>query len=150
MSKIQDFMDKRNLFFWSLSISPWASFVTWLHLEALVENTKKINEYLLSNIKLVLTHTVSELGVLGIAGKPSMPSITLCKKFKKKLKFIAQGLLKIQSIQFRLIGTLRINILYTKIFCLIKFFNLQIAMHYFKLETRRKRRGTMNKEKVNE
>ena len=81
MSKIQDFIGKRNLFFWSLSISLLASFATWLHLEAPLENTKKISKYWLSNIELVLTRTVSELGVLGIARKFSVPSITLCKKF---------------------------------------------------------------------
>ena len=85
MSKIQDFMDKRNLFFWSLAISPWASFATWLHLEAPPENTEKINKYWLSNIELVLTHMVSELGVLGIAGKLSMPFVILCKKYSKKI-----------------------------------------------------------------
>ena len=95
MSKIQDFMDKRNLFFWSLSISPWASFATWLHLDASpTENTEKINKYRLSNFELVLTHMVSKLGVLGIAGKLSVLSVTLCKKFKKNLKLIAQGLPK--------------------------------------------------------
>ena len=67
MSKIQDFMDKRNLFFGSLSINPWASFATWLHLEAPLENTKKINKYRISNIELVLTHTVLLLGMFGIA-----------------------------------------------------------------------------------
>ena len=80
MNKIQDFMDKRDLFFWSLPISPWASFATWLHLEAPPKHSEKINKYQLSNIELVLTHTILELGVLGIAGKLSVPSITSCKK----------------------------------------------------------------------
>ena len=79
-------MGKRNLFFWSLSINPWASFATWLHLEAPLENTKKINKYWLSNIELVFTHTVSKLGVLGIARKFSVPSVTLCKKTQKEFK----------------------------------------------------------------
>ena len=92
MSKIQDFMGKRNLFFWSLCISSWASFATWLHLEAPLENREKFNKYRLSNIELVLTHTVLELSVLGVAGKLMVPSVTLCKKIQKKLKFIAQGL----------------------------------------------------------
>ena len=83
MSKIQDIMNKRNLFFWSLHVSPWASFATWLHLEASLENTEKINKYRISNIELVLTHTVSKLGVLGIAGKLLVPSVTLCKKIQK-------------------------------------------------------------------
>ena len=83
MNETQDFMDKRNLFFWSLPMSPWASFATWLHLDAPPENTKKINKYRLSNFELVLTHMVLELGVLGITEKLLMPSITLCKKFKK-------------------------------------------------------------------
>ena len=78
-------MGKRNLFFWSLSISPWASFATWLHLEAPLAKTKKINKNRLSNIELILTQTVLELGVLGIAGKLSVPSITLCKKVSKKI-----------------------------------------------------------------
>ena len=65
MSKIQDFMGKRNFFF----SGP--------------ENIEKINKYRLSNIELVLTHTVSELDVLGIAGKLSVPFVTLYKKFKK-------------------------------------------------------------------
>ena len=86
MSKIQDFMGKRNLFFWSLPISPWASFATWLHLDAPPENTEKINKYRLSNFELVLTHTVSELGVLSVAGKLSVPFVTLCKQNFKKLK----------------------------------------------------------------
>ena len=73
-------MNIRNLFFCSLSISPWASFATWLHLEAPLENTEKINKYSLSNIELVLTHTILELGVLGIARKLLVPSLTLCKK----------------------------------------------------------------------
>ena len=82
MCKIQDFMGKRNLFFGSLPINTWASFATWLHLEAPLENTKKINKYRFLNIELVLTHTVLELGMLGIAGKLLVPSITLCKKFQ--------------------------------------------------------------------
>ena len=88
-------MGKR--FFWSLSISPWASFATWLHLDAPPENTEKINKYWLSNFELVLTHTVLELGVLGIAGKLSVPSVTLCKKLKFKKKIIAHKLPKTQS-----------------------------------------------------
>ena len=76
-------MGKRNLFFWSLPISLWAGFATWLYLEAPPENIEKINKYWLSNIELVLTHTVSELGVFGIAGKLSVPFVILCKKFKK-------------------------------------------------------------------
>ena len=87
MSKIQDFMDKRNLFFWSMPISSWASFTTWLHLEAFLENTEKTNKYQLSNIELVFTHMVLELGMVGIAGKLSVPSITICKKFKENLEF---------------------------------------------------------------
>ena len=51
----------------------------------------------------------SELGVLGIAGKLSMPSIILCKKFKKKLIFFAEGLSKIQSTTIWLIGILGIK-----------------------------------------
>ena len=110
MTKIQDFMGKRNLFFWSLSISPWEGFATWLHLEAPPENTKKINKYRLSNIELVLTYTVLELGVLGIVEKLLVPSIILCKKkFKKNLKFTAQGLLKTQSTIIWLIGTIGIK-----------------------------------------
>ena len=96
MSKIQDFMDKRNLFNWSLPINPWANSTSWLHLEAPPENTKKINKYWLSNIELVLTHMVSELGVLGIAGKLSLSSVTLCKK-NFKFKFTTQELPKTQS-----------------------------------------------------
>ena len=79
-------MGKRNLFFWSLPISPWPSFATWLHLEAHVENIEKINKYWFSNIELILTHMVSELGLFGIAEKLLVPSTTLCKKFKKKIK----------------------------------------------------------------
>ena len=109
MSKIQDFISKRNLFFWSLPIGPWASFATWLHLEAPLENIEKINKYQFSKIELVLTHTILELGVLGIAGKLLVPSVTLCKKFKKNLKFIAQRLPKTQSTIIWSIETLRIN-----------------------------------------
>ena len=103
-------MGKRNLFFWSLSNNLWASFATWLHLEAPPENIEKINKFWLSNIKLILTHMALELGVLGIAGKLSMPSITLCKKIKKVLKFTAQGLPKTLSTIMWLIGTLRVNL----------------------------------------
>ena len=91
MSKIQDFMDKRNIFFWSLPISPWVGFATWLHLEAPLENTKKINKYRLSNIELVLTHTISELGLLGIARKLSVPFVILCKKIQKTFKTYCSG-----------------------------------------------------------
>ena len=91
MSKIQDFIGKRNLFFWSLSTSPWPSSITWLHREAPPKNLEKINKYWLSNIELVLTHTISELGVLDIAKKLSVPSITLCKKFKKKLNLLLRA-----------------------------------------------------------
>ena len=83
MSKIQDFIGKRNLFFGSVHVNPWTSFATWLHLEGPPKNSKKINKYRLSNIELVLTHTILELGMLGISGKLSAPSITLCKKFQK-------------------------------------------------------------------
>ena len=55
-------------------------FCNMLHLEAPPQNTEKINKYQLSNIELVLTHTESKLGVLGIATKISMPSVTECKK----------------------------------------------------------------------
>ena len=65
-------MDKRNLFFWSLSISPYGSFATLLHLEAPPENIEKIDKYWLSNIELVLTHSILELGVLSIARKLSV------------------------------------------------------------------------------
>ena len=34
MRKIQDFVAKINLFFYSLPISPWEKFALWLHLEA--------------------------------------------------------------------------------------------------------------------
>ena len=103
-------MSKRNIFFWSLPISPWASFATWLHLGAPPKNTEKINKYRLSNIELVLTHTVLELDVHGIAGKLSVPSVTLCKKkFKENLKFTAQGLPKTQSTIIWLIGILRVK-----------------------------------------
>ena len=86
MKKIQDFMDKRSLFFWSLLISPWASFATWLHLEAPPQNTEKISVHRLSNIKLVLTHMVSELGMFDIAEKLLVPSVTLSKKISEKFK----------------------------------------------------------------
>ena len=69
MNKTQDFIGKRNLFFWSLPINPRASFATWLHLDAPLENIGKMNKYQLSNFELVLTLTILELGVLGIAGK---------------------------------------------------------------------------------
>ena len=109
MSKTQDFMDKTNLFFWSLPISPWASFATWLHLDAPPKNTEKINKYQLSSFELVLTHTVLELGVLGIAGKLLVPSVTLCKKFKFFKKLIAQELPKIQLTIIWLQGILRVK-----------------------------------------
>ena len=78
MSKTQDFIGKINLFFWSLPIGPWASLATWLHLDAPPKNIEKINKYRLSNFELVLTHTVLELDVLGIAGKLSVPFVILC------------------------------------------------------------------------
>ena len=46
----------------------------------------KINKYWFLNIDLVLTHTISELGVLGIARKLSVPSVTAYKKIQKKIK----------------------------------------------------------------
>ena len=109
MSKIQDFVGKKNLFFGSLPISPWAIFATWLHLEAPSKNTEKINKYWLSNIELVLTHTILELGMLGIGEKLFMPSITLYKKVLKNLRFTTHRLPKTQSTQFGLIGTLKVN-----------------------------------------
>jgi hypothetical protein len=41
--KIQDIMDKTNLFFDTLPFSPWAMFPTWLHLGAPQENIKIFN-----------------------------------------------------------------------------------------------------------
>ena len=102
-------MGKRNLFFWSLPISLWASFATWLHLDAPPKNTEKINKYGFSNFELILTHTVLELGVLGIARKLSVPFITLCKKFKFLKKLTGQGLPKTQSTTIWLQGMLRVN-----------------------------------------
>ena len=90
-------MGKRNLCFWTLPISPWASFATWLHLGAPPKNIEKINKYWLSNIELVLTHTVLELGVFGIVGKLSVPSITLCKKISKEIKNYCLGAAQTQS-----------------------------------------------------
>ena len=77
-------MDKINLFFWSLPISPWASFATWLHLEAPPKNVEKISKYQLSNIELVFTHTVLELDMLGIARKLLVPLYNFIKKIYKK------------------------------------------------------------------
>ena len=103
-------MGKRNLFFWSLPISPWVGFATWLHLEAPLENIEKSNKYRLSNIELVLTHTVLEWSVLGITGKLSVPFIiSMQKSFKKDLNFTTQGLPKIPSIIIWLIGTLGVK-----------------------------------------
>ena len=75
MKKIQDFISKINSFL-SLSINPWASFATWLHLEGLGENTEIINKYQFSNIELVHTHTISELGMLIIVEKLLVPFVT--------------------------------------------------------------------------
>ena len=81
-------MGKINSFFESLSISPWASFAIWLHLEALLEIIKNFNKFWLSNVELDLTHTISKLDVHTIATKHIMPFITsYLKKFKKSLKF---------------------------------------------------------------
>ena len=80
MRKIQDIMDKIHLIFWSLPISPWVCFATWLHLEFPPKNIEKINKYQLSNIELV---TVSEMGMFGIAGKLLVPSITFYQKIQK-------------------------------------------------------------------
>ena len=55
------------------------------------KNIEKINNYQLSNIELVLTHTLSELGVLADAGNFSVPSVTLCKKVQKKFKIYCSG-----------------------------------------------------------
>ena len=63
-----------------------ASFATWLHLKAPPQNIEKINKYLLSNIELILTHMVLELGVLDIFEKFLVPSVTLCKKNSKRIK----------------------------------------------------------------
>ena len=70
-----------------MPISPWASFAIWLHLEAPSKIKEKINKYWLSNIELVLTLTVLESSVLGIAGKLSVLFVTSCKKIQKKFKF---------------------------------------------------------------
>ena len=56
------------------------------HIAALPKITQKISIYQLLNIELVLTHTVSELGVLGIARKLSVPFVTLCKENQKIFK----------------------------------------------------------------
>ena len=50
-----------------------------------------MNKYCLSNIELVLTYTILELGVFGIAGKLSVPFITLYKKNSKKIKIYYLG-----------------------------------------------------------
>ena len=73
------------------------------------KNTEKISKYGLSNIELVLTHMVLELGMFGIAGKFSVPFVTLCKKIKKNLKFTTQGLPKTQLTIIWLIGILRVK-----------------------------------------
>ena len=75
-------------------MSPQASIATWLHLKAPLENTEEINKYQLSNIELVLTHTVTELGVLSIARKLLVLFVIVCKKNPQKLKFVAKGLPK--------------------------------------------------------
>ena len=106
----------KRIFFFGLYHQSMTSFATWLHLEAPPKNSKKINKYRLLNIELVLIHMILELSVLGIAIKLLMPSITLCKKFKKNLKFTAQGLPKTQSTIIRLIGILRIK----RVFALYK------------------------------
>ena len=65
-------MSKINLLFCSLLKSPWASFATWLHLEAPQENTDEININRLSNIKLLLQKRKGVLGVklkFGLHGK---------------------------------------------------------------------------------
>ena len=51
-------------------------FATWLHLEAPQENIEKINRNQLSNIELVLTCMVLKLGMVGIAKKLLVYSIT--------------------------------------------------------------------------
>ena len=43
------FMREINFFF-SLSISPWENFATWLHLEVTQENTKRVNKNLLQTL----------------------------------------------------------------------------------------------------
>ena len=103
-------MSKKNLLFWSLPISSWASFATWLHLEAPLENIEKINKYQISNIELILTHTILELGVLGISGKLLMPFVTLCKKNSKKIKIYCSGASQNSINSVVLIGFLRINL----------------------------------------
>ena len=80
-------------------------------LEAPPKNIEKINKYRVSNIELVLTHTVSEWSVLGIAGKLLVPFVILCKKkFNIFKEFTAQGLPKTQSTIVWLIGTLGVKL----------------------------------------
>ena len=49
------------------------------------KNIEKINNCRLSNIELVLTHSLLELGVLGITGKLLEPFVTSYKKNSKKI-----------------------------------------------------------------
>ena len=70
------------------------------------------NQYWLSNIELVVTHTVSKLGMLGIAGKLSVPSVNLCKKVQKKIKIYCSGAAQTQSTIIWLTEILRVKPLF--------------------------------------
>ena len=111
MRKIQDFIGKIKLFFFSLLNRPWASFATWLHLEASQENTKIINKNCLSNIEFVSIHIILELDVLNTAKKLLVSLVTSYKRnFTNKIKYTPQGLLKIQLTIIGLIEILGVKL----------------------------------------
>ena len=84
--------------YYSMLISPWSSFATWLHLEAPQENIGKINKNWVSNIELILTHTISKLGVFGIAEKLLVSFVTFyLEKLNYFLKKFSLGGAKIPN-----------------------------------------------------
>jgi hypothetical protein len=67
--EIKDLIIQTNLFFGTLSCSPWVMLATWLRLEAPQKNTRKLSLQPILTIKLFLTHIHLELHMLGYCQK---------------------------------------------------------------------------------
>jgi hypothetical protein len=62
-------MGKTNLFFSTLSFSPWAILATWVVCRSSSENIGKMNLIPILNNTSPRTHTKLELGMLGVHRK---------------------------------------------------------------------------------
>ena len=79
------FYEKNKLIFLNSTHQPMGKFCHMATSRCSSKNIEKINKYWLSNIELVLIHMVLKFGVLSIAGKLLVPSIT-SKKIQIKFK----------------------------------------------------------------